>query len=390
MLPDKSPVTAIRTPRTRLRDRRAGDLQTFDEYVAIRVGSSIPALGAFAAASTLLAPVIGTLVGQGSAQPWWLQVLPILALLPLVMQVQRVRQPNELSVIALVCMVLLEGAFNLQGLYAAPGLPWIWPGTLMVPIASAIVWLRRWDFSLGMLLSAVGPLPMLLLNSVGLVQLVQYFVYMAVAVGTSVVLRSFISNMLIRQFRLEQQLREQATTDGLSGLSSRNYFLERATQALNEAGSKHKPSCLLYLDVDHFKSINDNYGHAAGDAALVALASGLRAHSRPGDLIGRIGGEEFVLVLPGAGLEQARRRAEEMRMAVHKIARPDGWLTVSIGVAECAPGTQITMEQLLARADSAMLQAKHKGRDQVIVAEAVAIPPDTAQRIACSEVVEQS
>src|SRR6185312_7329082 len=106
---------------------------------------------------------------------------------------------------------------------------------------------------------------------------------------------------------------------------------------------------LLYLDVDHFKAINDDYGHAAGDAALVALAAALRAQSRRTDLIGRVGGEEFAVLLPGAGLEQALERAERLRLVVHDIPRPDGWLSVSIGLATCVPDAYHGVEALLAR-----------------------------------------
>ena len=79
---------------------------------------------------------------------------------------------------------------------------------------------------------------------------------------------------------------------------------------------------MLYLDADHFKPLNDDYGHAAGDAALVSLAIALRAQTRQDDLIGRIGGEEFAMLLPGLDLPQAAARAEYLRLAVHAINRP--------------------------------------------------------------------
>jgi diguanylate cyclase (GGDEF)-like protein len=123
---------------------------------------------------------------------------------------------------------------------------------------------------------------------------------------------------------------------------------------------------MLFLDADHFKQLNDQYGHAAGDAALVALAATMRRQMRQGDLIGRIGGEEFAVLLPGNNLEQARQRAEQLRQSIHQIQRPDGPLTTSIGIAECSPRCRDGIEALLVRADQAMRQAKSAGRDRVM------------------------
>ncbi len=98
---------------------------------------------------------------------------------------------------------------------------------------------------------------------------------------------------------------------------------------------------------------------------MIALADCLRAQARKTDLIGRIGGEEFALLLPGLNLEQAEDRAEKLRLATHQILRPDGPLTVSIGIAECHSHGETT-DALLARADKAMRHAKQNGRDQVV------------------------
>jgi diguanylate cyclase (GGDEF)-like protein len=218
-----------------------------------------------------------------------------------------------------------------------------------------------------MVLCAFGPLPMLLLGNADGVQAFQYFVYMAIAISLSTVLRAFMARTLFAQFRLERQLREQANTDGLTGLLLRNRFLELARLALSDIRRQQRPVCMLFLDADHFKQLNDDYGHAAGDAALIALAAALRAQMRLNDLIGRIGGEEFAILLPGLDLQQASQRAEQLRLAVRAILRPDGPLTVSIGVAECDHAGENT-ESLLARADLAMRQAKHDGRDRIVSA----------------------
>jgi diguanylate cyclase (GGDEF)-like protein len=240
------------------------------------------------------------------------------------------------------------------------------PGGLLVPVTSSVIWSRRWDFLAAMVLCALGPLPMVLLgDAAGGTRVFQYSVYMAVAVCLSAVLRAFMTRTLFTQFRLERQLREQVNTDGLTGLLLRNRFLELAGHRLVDAWQRQLPVCMLYLDVDHFKRLNDNHGHAAGDDALVALASALRTQMRPDDLIGRIGGEEFALLLPGLDMHQAAERAERLRLAMHSVYRPDGPLTVSIGMAECDSSDE-DIGGLLARADHAMRQAKRNGRDRVV------------------------
>jgi diguanylate cyclase (GGDEF)-like protein len=207
---------------------------------------------------------------------------------------------------------------------------------------------------------------MLVLGYVDAMHNNQSVVTLAVAIAVSAVLRPFMAPTLIEQFHLEQRLREQASTDGLTGLLQRNRFLEMARTSLLDTYSKQQTACMLYVDADHFKQINDDYGHAAGDAVLVALAAALRAHSRPTDLIGRMGGEEFALLLPGVSLQHASERAEQLRVAVRDIRRPDGRLTVSIGVAECRRDCCADVDALLARADQAMRQAKRSGRDRAV------------------------
>ena len=349
-----------------VRDLRASDRQQYQEYLARCMGPSIHALTMLAAGGAIVIAVTGALAGYPSSLPPWLQLLPLMAMMPIVVATQRVRRHRVLRLLGLLCVSLLEIAINLQGMNPAPGLPWVWPAALLIPAASAMVWLGAWDFTLGMILCAFGPLPMLLLNATDRTQLLQYFVYMALTVALCVVLRTFMANMLVEQFRLERQLREKAATDDLSGLLLRNRFLELAADAIDEAHCQRRPTCMLYLDVDHFKVINDDYGHAAGDAALVALAAALRTHSRQSDLIGRIGGEEFAMLMPGVGPEQALERAERLRMAVHRIPRPDGQMSISIGIAACTPDAYAGVEALLARADQAMRQAKREGRDRIV------------------------
>jgi len=337
--------------------------QEFTRYLAHRMAPAIHAVVVLALFAYLLATAGRALVGA-STVPLLLRLAPALPLLLLAATAGRVKRPLPLSLLALSCVLLLEIGINLNGIGQISGPRLVLPG-LLLPVASSVIWIRRWDFIVAMALCALGPLP-LLLGTIDGVVVFQYAVYMTIAISVAIVLRAFITRTLFEQFRLEQKLRAQANTDGLTGLLQRNRFLELARLALADIHRQQRPVCLLYLDADHFKQLNDDHGHAAGDAALIALANGLRAQMREPDLIGRIGGEEFAMLLPGLDLQQARHRAEQLRLAVGTIQRPDGPLTVSIGVAQCRSSDE-GIDAVLARADKAMRQAKIDGRDRVVI-----------------------
>ncbi|MEP7186571.1 MAG: GGDEF domain-containing protein [Rhodanobacter sp.] len=298
--------------------------------------------------------------------PLWLRLAPMVPLLMVAVATHFSRRPWVLSALTLSCVLLLQIGFNLNSIGHIQGQPHVIPG-LLLPVVCSIVWLTGWDFAVAMTLCALGPLPMLLLGPTDSVQIIQYSVYMAIAIAMASVLRSFMARTLLAQFRLERQLRAQIHTDGLTGLLRRNRFLELAQQAIDDARNQRRPLCLIFLDVDHFKPLNDSYGHAAGDTALMALASALRSQTRQHDLIGRIGGEEFALLLPGMDLGKAALRAEQLRTSAHTVYRPDGRLTISIGLAEYAPDHD-DIASLMARADQAMRHAKSGGRDRVVTA----------------------
>jgi diguanylate cyclase (GGDEF)-like protein len=169
--------------------------------------------------------------------------------------------------------------------------------------------------------------------------------------------------------RTRDNLHTIATTDGLTGLLSRRRLLELGEQDLSRAQRYERPLSVLALDLDHFKQVNDRFGHAAGDAVLVAVADVLRSQTRRHDLVGRTGGEELAVILPETGLEAAERLAERIRTQV-KALRPvsDGnaiSVTVSLGAAQVVP-TDHSIQDLLKRADRALYTAKEHGRDCVV------------------------
>ncbi|WP_019962163.1 PleD family two-component system response regulator [Woodsholea maritima] len=172
--------------------------------------------------------------------------------------------------------------------------------------------------------------------------------------------------------RLEESL-EMAVTDPLTGLHNRRYIASRLRQYLEGRDPRSDSVSVAILDIDHFKRINDTYGHQAGDDVLREFSERMRKTLRALELAGRFGGEEFVLVLPEAGIHGAYEAAERVRHAIEAepfLVRATGdviQVTVSAGVAE-GMGDD-TMEALLHRADDALYEAKAAGRNQVMIAK---------------------
>jgi len=169
--------------------------------------------------------------------------------------------------------------------------------------------------------------------------------------------------------RMESDLVRKANTDPLTQVANRRHFEEQARDEFLRCQRTHQPLSLLVLDVDHFKWINDTHGHPAGDDVLRLLSDALAEHVRRIDLVGRLGGEEFAVVMPGADLERAEEAAERLRerIATLRVELPSGIvrLTVSIGVTECDVWTE-QLGDAVARADEAMYRAKSAGRDRVV------------------------
>lgn len=177
----------------------------------------------------------------------------------------------------------------------------------------------------------------------------------------------------IQNARLFNQVQQLATIDALTGVANRRHFFDLARREVERAERYHHPLSLLMIDIDHFKQFNDTYGHVAGDQALRAIAAHLRDNLRENDIIGRFGGEEFLVLLPETGGKQAFRVAERLRAAigVRPVTTDAGEvsLSVSIGVVSCrSAGQALSLEQLLKRADEALYLAKRQGRNQIQVA----------------------
>ena len=176
-----------------------------------------------------------------------------------------------------------------------------------------------------------------------------------------------ISLMVAVAIDIIAELRAEARADPLSGLLNRRGFEAAATAALRRSDGANRSASLMIADLDHFKGVNDRQGHAVGDAIIAAFGELVRRESPAGAVAGRIGGEEFALLLPGTKIDAARRIAEVVRTGLAPAC--DGRIppalapTVSIGLAISTPGTGLS--QLMRQADQALYEAKRGGRDNV-------------------------
>jgi diguanylate cyclase (GGDEF)-like protein len=165
------------------------------------------------------------------------------------------------------------------------------------------------------------------------------------------------------------ELEALSVTDDLTGLANRRGFTLALKHALSNMRRHGGEAALIVVDLDGFKDVNDTFGHAAGDHVLRQTVLACQAHLRVSDIFGRFGGEEFGIVLPGCGLEDAKQRAERLRVAVSSIVQQyEGescTVSASFGVA-CTEASGYELRQLLAHADSALYRAKATGRDRVM------------------------
>jgi diguanylate cyclase (GGDEF)-like protein len=216
----------------------------------------------------------------------------------------------------------------------------------------------RWALSLAAL-SGASVTPHILL---------QYDPFTAVMIGISLVLTWIISAWLV--FAMNEQsrrLKAIAITDPLTGAYNRRYLELQADRSLQAWKRYRTPVSLLLIDIDHFKRINDKFGHAVGDTALQEVVKQIAERIRKTDIQCRFGGEEFVVLLNETNATRAEKVADELRYAIEQSdALPEGKMTVSVGV--CSVSIAKSVEQWFKLADNALYLAKRKGRNRVAIA----------------------
>ncbi len=199
---------------------------------------------------------------------------------------------------------------------------------------------------------------------------------------------AFVGLWAYRVKRSQLHFMSVSRLDGLTGISNRPHFIGQAEDALEDSRRTGQEISTILFDLDHFKSVNDRHGHAMGDYVLQQTVAKCRQHLNAEDPFGRFGGEEFSILLPGVGVEQARQRAELLRAAIAEIVASSGGLeskvSASFGIASTvASGNEL--RQLLAHADAALYQAKRTGRNRVVIYDSRVVLDGTS----VTELIEQ-
>jgi len=290
----------------------------------------------------------------GRRAPRWLTTVPGAAFFAVVYTAQGDYALLTLVTGAAFCLVMGAAAFVAFGLGAEKG------GRMRLVIASLYV--------VGAL--PVGVRALVVWNEtehVGIystnpVHAVAFVALFAVTVGGS------FAFLLMGRERSEAQMRDIAMKDALTGLFNRRAFMDLAERELTRVRRAGAPFAVLMLDIDHFKKVNDTHGHQAGDSVLAEFAARAQRCIRAGDVLGRYGGEEFCVLLPGAALQTAVTVAERIRALVeaHPLGQPPSAVTVSIGVAGCDDAKQAELGPIIGRADKALYDAKRAGRNRVL------------------------
>ena len=212
--------------------------------------------------------------------------------------------------------------------------------------------------------TALGMAPMLQITSSTPIQMATYLASCIVMILSSMGL------VLMTKERTDARNRTLAMHDELTGLPNRRYSMEVLNRLLAALHRGRQPLSLMMLDIDHFKRINDSHGHLVGDHSLKQLASALRSRLRTQDLAGRLGGEEFLVILPNTTAAGARELAEALRQSVEQLASDiDGHsplnMTISIGICTLEPKTRLSPLEAIEQADQALYRAKQNGRNRV-------------------------
>ncbi len=206
-----------------------------------------------------------------------------------------------------------------------------------------------------------------------------FYISLLVPAPMTLITSPIIFALIIALEKARHEAHELSMTDTLTGLSNRRHFLRGVQREFSLAQRHRLGMAVMILDIDHFKNINDRFGHHQGDEVLKAVSRSLAHEMRATDLLARWGGEEFVALLPNTACEPAFQMAERLRHAVEIMPRtgPNAdqiATTVSVGVACAKPGEALSLDSLLQMADSALYDAKRAGRNQVAPP-----PPSIAQ-----------
>ncbi len=296
--------------------------------------------------------------------------LTFLALIGIGWSIVRGRDRRPLQYLTVVLLAIMPVVFLAITTHLRGGMVYGIAGFLYFQLASVCLhcFSLRLNALAAIAAAATPPLAALAGLAPGF-QHLHYAVLIWPAVGATLIAQIAMAYSHLQRYRLEQQLEAASNTDVLTGVSNRRHFVSTAMVEMARARREGAPLALLVIDLDHFKTVNDQYGHVAGDQVLRMVGGVCRDRSRPTDVVARLGGEEFAILLPGAGVAEASVVAEQVRLAIADTPVPVGGdvsvvATASIGVSVFASDDG-DYQPMLARADTALYRAKRLGRNQV-------------------------
>ncbi|WP_174364618.1 EAL domain-containing protein [uncultured Caballeronia sp.] len=301
----------------------------------------------------------------GIELPLWPRLMCALALSLLVAAIPRATSTFVFGMIGAAYVVVLQIGVMMNVTGVEQPLYWMLPAGMVVPICAAPLWLTPRHFVLGTTAFYIAGIPFVFSVPFTHDDWVLCAMWVAIGIPTATTFHFGFYWFRLNHFLLEEKLIALAATDPLTQLLNRRAFLEQAGQMLSAPRSGDEIVSAIFLDVDRFKSLNDQYGHARGDDALLQVTQVIKGAIPPEAIAGRLGGEEFAVLVPTAGTHQATELADSLRIRIAGILRPDGFLTASFGVAHRREHE--TAIALLDRADEALLRAKHAGRNRVFV-----------------------
>jgi diguanylate cyclase (GGDEF)-like protein len=315
--------------------------------------------GAIGVALLLSAPWIG----------WWTLILLALCALNFWNVERRLPSsphPERVSFTAIVLTLLLIGAgVAFSGGPRSPALPW-----MVLPGAMVAARFRPQVVAVGIVLTVLLVIVCTLAIAPGAT------IADPVPVVATLALLAVVISIVLALEAAELHHRDEAILDPLTGLLNRHALLPRFTEISQQARLTRQPVCVLLCDVDSFKEINDRYGHDRGDAVLRDVAYELRKRLRSFELAYRLGGEEFLIVLPGVSQLEGQEIAERLRTAVEQTRPTDIPITISLGLS-VASGEEVAYETLFKAADEALYEAKRTGRNRVVAAPMPSPTPTT-------------
>jgi diguanylate cyclase (GGDEF)-like protein len=306
--------------------------------------------GAVGLALLLAAPWIG----------WWTLILFALSTLNFLNVERRIHSsahPERVSAGAIVVTMLLIGVgVALSGGPRSVALPWtVMPAAMVAARFRPQVVLAAIGLTIAIILAAtLGTHPGWTIDD-------------PAPLGATLALLAGVVSIVWALQSAELHHRDEAIIDPLTGLFNRNALIPRFAELSHQARLTDQPVCLLFCDIDNFKAINDAHGHDRGDAVLCDVAYELRKRLHSFELVYRLGGEEFLIVLPGVGSDVGCEVAERLRTAVERIRPARIAITLSIGVSS-AHGADVNYDSLFKLADDALYEAKHAGRNRVVPA----------------------